>query len=277
MDVSLDPYHFSSAIATGSTNTGDLMQKDKRQRIVCLSPDYGKKDTDERDEIHSHIDEHRNSQKKMNLEVTQFQRKPPWIDVSRSNSETKQVIHSEGAGIRNFHGLECAPNLSAEQKDATNWNSIGTSKSQTFEPSKSNGSEKINSSSSSSSNNNSNRSSMIVQHGITVPNVNNYDVEVRLDERAKAMSIANDSDTLYTPQRIQNIIPELDIGNEDNSTRGPSVIISPLSSCKPSPIRDSEKGLSVVEFLFFYVTNSIIINIKLINNNSIIHDFSDVI
>jgi hypothetical protein len=214
----------------------------------------------------------------MNLDITQSQRKPPWIDVTRSNSETKQMFHAaEGVGIRNFYGLECAPNLSAEQKDASDWNSIGTSKSQLFEPSKSNeasksnGSEKLNSSSSSSSssNNNSNRSSMIFPHGISVP------VEVRLNESAKAMSIAHDSDTIYTPQRIQEIIPELDIGHEENSMRGPSVIISHLRSCEPSPI--TEKGLSVVEFLFFYMTISIMLNIKLNNNHSIIHNFSDVI
>lgn len=253
-----------SAIATGSTNTGfeSLTQKDKRQRIACLTLNHRRKETDEHDEIHTPIDEHRNYLKESKFDVTQSQsqRKPPWI-ITRSNFVTKQVVlHAEGVGIRNFNGLEYAPNLSAEQKDATDWNSIGTSKSQIFEPSKSNGSEKNRSSSSTKSD--SNITPIILQHGISVPTVKSLNIGGKLDGGAKAPAIANDSDTLDTPQHIprQEIIPELDIGHGDESMKGPSVIISPLSSCKPSWIEpnwigvlSSEKGLYVIELssIFF--------------------------
>lgn len=250
-----------SAIATGSTNTGfeSLTQKDKRQRIACLAPNHRRKETYEHDEIHTPIDEHRNSSKEIKFDVTQSQsqRKSPWINT-QCNFETKQVVlHAEGAGIRNFNGLEFAPNLSAEQKDATDWNSIGTSKSQIFEASKSNGSEKL-PSNSSSTKSDSNITLIMLQHDLSVPTVKSFNVGGKLDEIAKAPAIANDSDTLRTLQFIprQEVIPELDVGHKNESMEGPSVITTPLNSIKPSwiGVLSSEQGLFVIESssVFFY-------------------------
>lgn len=250
-----------SAIATGSPSIGSgiLTHKDKRQKIDSLSFDPSS------NEIHSHIDEHRKSQKKVNLDVplTQPQRatlmRPPWINT-KSNTDSERIIHKNSAEVKNFHGLEHVRNLSDEQKDASEWvNSIGTSKSQIFEPSKSNGTDKSNGSSNSSSSSSS-LSSITLQQGLSSStlqnkeNCANINAEEKLDDKAKASSIEIDGDTMCT---LQHIFPSEVVSETVTlSTYAPSVVVSPLgSSCKPNLIGllSSDKGLLVVGFLLYYM------------------------